>query len=132
DPAGTIPEVFASRNTGSQLLPRQIGGLVRDYLAGRLLIFQGVDRIANLLFGSAHGRFSKRIYRDGDLETLSSDIVRQYVSSYRYLANLSSSFHFQFFCFLQPVIFTRAEPTAEEWASDDHAQDDSLKSLFRM
>ena len=71
-----------------------------------------------------------RLSREG-LESLSMEIVKDYLKSMELLEYLSRAYDFRYFCFWQPVLFTEEFLTEEESKLDPRLQDRSLAFLYQ-
>jgi hypothetical protein len=128
--SGPLSPLYKTAELMKQSFPRRLGVVTRDYLEGNLLLFEASDRLAALLFGTAPSKYGRKNLGNAGLEALSAAIVADYKTSYDLLLRLASSYHFKLFCFLQPVIFTRDHPTAEELDGDRHVRDEEIKKLY--
>ena len=118
--SGPLSPLYKTAELMKQSFPRRLGIVTRDYLEGNLLLFNASDRLAGVLFGTTLSQYTRKDLTDAELEALSHAIAVDYKASYELLLRLASSYHFRLFCFLQPVIFTRENPTAEELNGDKH------------
>jgi len=129
-PPGLLSPLYKTVELMKQPFPRRLGVITRDYLEENLLLFRAFDRLAGLLFGPTHSRSGRKNYSASELEEMSRAIVQEYKASYDLLLRLSASYHFKIFCFLQPVIFTKENPTTEELNVDREVHDERFKKLY--
>jgi len=110
--------------------PQQIGLLTKSYVERSSLLFKVLDRATFAILRTPRPNYGRVVYHPGDLQRLGAEVASFYARTYELLELLSKEYHFQYFCFLQPVIFTKSHLTDEELTSDWKNTNEEVRTLY--
>lgn len=98
-----------------QLSPiKKIGSMTGEFIANHSMLYKAGDKLLSRLVYSRPSPYIAATYNEPELERLVKDISDEYLVSLHLVQKLSQAYGFQYFCFWQPVIFTKSPVTEEE------------------
>ena len=128
---GFVPEMDRFLQSIGHSYPRRVFDATTEWITTKSIIGRNLQRVADFVLNRKQADHGTAQYSNAQLLELSSAIIENYIASHTLLADLAARYKFDYYCFLQAMIYTKATLTEEERTGDPKLNDPQFKFLFQ-